>query len=55
MAGQGYDSLPDPMKEYFRELVQFTQVPISMVSLSPKREITVRKNALQRTREHLQK
>ncbi len=53
MVKGGYDSLPEGLKEYIKDLVQYTGVPVSMVSLSPKREITVIKNVLERTWECL--
>ena len=50
---KGYDALPGGMKEYIRDLVIATKTPVSMVSLSPEREITVTKDVLKRTMEYL--
>ena len=49
----GYDSLPEGMKKHIKDLVVYTGVPVSMISLSPKREITVVKDVLERTKEYL--
>lgn len=49
----GYESLPEGMKDFFRDLVRFTGVPISMVSLSPERDDTVVKDVLDSTRWYL--
>ncbi len=49
----GYDALPEGMKEYIRDLVTATGTLVSMVSISPKREMTVVKDVLKRTREYL--
>jgi len=51
----GYDGLPDGMKEYVKDLVVNTGVPVRMISLSPKRKITVVKDVLKRTTEYLAK
>jgi len=53
MAEKGYAALPEGMKEYIKDLVQYTKVPVSMVSLSPKREITVVKGVLESTSTYL--
>lgn len=50
---KGYDALPQGMKEYIKEMVRYTKVPVSMVSISPQREITVIKDVLKRTSEYL--
>ncbi len=52
---KGYDSLPSGIKRYVKDLVTFTGVPVGMISLSPKREITLTKDVLKRTREYLKK
>ncbi len=52
---KGYDALPSGMKQYIKELVAYTGVPVSMISLSPKREITLIKDALKRTSEYLRR
>tara|TARA_Y100000310_G_scaffold345659_1_gene467843 strand:+ start:10326 stop:11705 length:1380 start_codon:yes stop_codon:yes gene_type:complete len=49
----GYDVLPEKMKQYIRDLVIYTGIPVRMISLSPKREITVVKDVLLRTTEYL--
>ncbi len=49
----GYDSLPQGMKDYFMDLVKFTGAPIGLISMSPKRDITVVKDVLERTRGYL--
>ncbi len=49
----GYDSLPQGMRHYLKDLVVATGVPISMVSIGPEREMTVIKDVLKRTREYL--
>ena len=43
------------MKKYIKDLVAYTGVPVSMISLSPKREITVIKDVLRSTSEYLGK
>lgn len=50
---KGYDALPSGMKQYIKDLVTYTGVPVSMISLSPKREITLTKDVLKRTSEYL--
>ncbi len=50
---KGYDALPSGMKQYIKDLVIYTGVPASMISLSPKREITLTKDVLKRTRGYL--
>ncbi len=50
---RGYDALPAGMKQYIKDLVTYTGVPVSMISLSPKREITLVKDVLKRTSEYL--
>jgi len=50
---KGYDALPEGVKEYVKDLVKYTKIPVSMISLSPKRDITVVKNVLERTKEYL--
>ncbi|MBI2575277.1 adenylosuccinate synthase [Candidatus Woesearchaeota archaeon] len=54
MAEKGYAALPEGMKEYIKDLVQYTKVPVSMISLSPKREITVVKGVLEGTMRYLE-
>ena len=49
----GYDALPLGMKEYLKDIVLATRVPISMVSIGPEREMTVIKDVLKRTREYM--
>ncbi len=49
----GYDALPDGMKDYIRDLVVATRTPVSMVSIGPQREMTVIRDVLKRTRECL--
>jgi len=51
----GYEALPEGMKKYIKDLVAYTGVPVSMISLSPKREITVIKDVLRSTSEYLGK
>ena len=50
---KGYDSLPQGMKDYIKDLVMYTKAPVSMVSVGPEREMTVIKDVLKRTREYL--
>ena len=50
---EGYDALLAGMKHYIKDLVAYTGIPVSMISLSPRREITVVKDVLLRTREYL--
>ena len=49
----GYDALPEGMKEYIRDLVVATGVPVSIVSIGPQREMTVVTDVLKRTRDYL--
>lgn len=49
----GYDALPSGIKEYIRDLIIATGVPVSIVSVGPEREMTVVKDVLKRTREYL--
>jgi adenylosuccinate synthase len=49
----GYETLPEGMKQYIKDLVIYTRVPVSMISLSPKREITLVKDVLEKTSEYL--
>lgn len=49
----GYNALPEGMKEYVRDLVVATGVPVSMVSIGPQREMTVIRDVLRRTTEYL--
>ncbi|MBI2144523.1 adenylosuccinate synthetase [Candidatus Woesearchaeota archaeon] len=48
----GYDALPEGMKEYIKDLVAATNTPASMVSIGPEREMTVVKDVLKRTKEY---
>lgn len=52
---KGYQSLPEGMKEYVKDLVEYTGRPVSMISLSPKREITLVKGVLEETRKYLER
>jgi adenylosuccinate synthase len=51
----GYETLPEGMKHYIKDLVIYTGVPVSMISLSPKREITVVRDVLRSTSEYIGK
>ena len=51
---KGYESLPAGMKEYIKDLVVYTKVPVSMISVGPEREMTVVKDVLKHTRAYLQ-
>ena len=51
----GYEALPEGMKGYVKDLVEYTARPVSMISLSPKREITVIKGVLEATKRYLKK
>ena len=51
----GYEALPEGMKGYVKDLVEYTGRPVSMISLSPKREITVIKGVLEATKKYLKK
>ncbi len=53
MVRKGYGSLPDGVKDFLRDMVVYTGVPVSMVSLSPEREITVIKDVLKATKGYL--
>ena len=55
VCGKGYGALPDGMRIYIRDLVRHTGVPVSMISLSPKREITLTKDVLKKTQDYLNK
>ena len=48
-AKKGYTGLPVGMREYVDDLVRYTNVPVSMVSLSPKRD-AVTKDVLRMTK-----
>jgi len=50
---KGYDALPEGMKEYIKDLVVGTGIPVSMVSIGPQREMTVIKDVLKRTEAYL--
>ena len=50
---KGYDSLPEGMKEYVKAVVESTGKPVSMISLGPKREVTVVKDVLEQTTAYL--
>lgn len=52
---KGYGSLPEGMRFYIRDLVRHTGVPVSTISLSPKREITLTKDVLKKTQSYLNK
>lgn len=54
MAEKGFNSIPEGLKDYVKDFVQFTNVPVSMISLSPKREITVVKGVLEGTKRYLE-
>lgn len=53
ISSEGYDSLPQGIKEYIKDLVKFTNIPVSIISLNPKREITLTKDVLERTKGYL--
>lgn len=38
---KGYDALPEGVKEYCKRLVEFTDVPVEIISLGPGREMTL--------------
>ncbi|MBI2133126.1 adenylosuccinate synthase [Candidatus Woesearchaeota archaeon] len=50
MVEMGFDALPDGIKDFLKDLVMHTRVPVSMVSLGPERGVTVIKNVLERTK-----
>ena len=50
---KGYDHLPAGMKSYIKDMVKYTKVPVKMVSIGPEREMTVVRNVLKKTKEHL--
>ena len=52
---KGYRALPEGMKEYVKDLVEHTGRPVSMISLSPRREITVVKDVQEETHKYLEK
>ena len=50
---KGYDILPKGMKDYVRDVVKYTKVPVRMISIGPEREMTVIRNVLKKTKEYL--
>ncbi|MCP3682703.1 MAG: adenylosuccinate synthase [bacterium] len=50
---KGYDSMPEGIKDYLKDLVKYTGVPVGMISLSPKRDITLIEGVLEKTKEYL--
>ncbi|MBI2176043.1 adenylosuccinate synthetase [Candidatus Woesearchaeota archaeon] len=50
----GYDALPQGMKDYIRDMVAATQIPVSIVSIGPERGMTIIKDVLKRTKAYLQ-
>ncbi|MBI2664529.1 adenylosuccinate synthetase [Candidatus Woesearchaeota archaeon] len=52
---EGYDALPKGMKQYIKELVRHTGIPVRMISLSPERDITLINGVFERTVEYLRK
>ncbi len=49
MCKEGYTSLPAGMRDYLEDMAAAIKTPISMVSLSPKREVTLTKGVLEAT------
>jgi adenylosuccinate synthase len=52
---EGYEALPKGMREYIRDLVVNTGIPVSMVSIGPERKMTVINGVLDGTLEYLGK
>ena len=52
---KGYDALPQGMKDYIKDLVVSTGVPVSIVSIGPQREMTVIKDVMKRTEAYLKR
>jgi adenylosuccinate synthase len=50
---KGYDSLPEGVKEYCRKLVEFTRVPVDIISLGKDRELTLVKGVREKTLEYV--
>jgi adenylosuccinate synthase len=47
--GDGFDAMPEGMKEYLIETARFTGVPVEIASIGAGREETVTRNVLERT------
>ncbi len=53
MVEEGFDAMPEDVRNYLLDLAEFTGIPVGFASISPDREMTVTKDVLERTSERI--